>query len=241
VNDDNRIIKFSYVGTELELFAKAINWENYVGRKLWPYIAGSVIEVGAGLGGSKKYLCDRSNSRWPCLDPDENHVSHLKNLIAAGTMPPCCEARCGVLPISLATNMRIRSSISMFWSTSKMTKGRCASQPLISRRGGHIVMLSPAFNFLYSPFDKAIEHYRRYITKDAGRLTIPPLILKRVFFLDSLECFVSAVNRLVMRTSQPSIHQIQFWDKAIVPVSVLTDKIFGRLFGRSVVMIWQKK
>lgn len=28
--------------------------------------------------------------------------------------------------------------------------------------GGHIIVLSPAFQFLYNPFDKAIGHYRRY-------------------------------------------------------------------------------
>jgi hypothetical protein len=115
---------------------------------------------------------------------------------------------------------------------------RVAAAHLVA--GGHIVMLSPAFNFLYSPFDKAIGHYRRYTPKHAERLTVAPLTLKRVFFLDSVGYFVSAVNRLIVRTSQPSIHQIQFWDKAIVPVSVLTDRIFGGLFGRSVVMIWQK-
>jgi hypothetical protein len=86
--------------------------------------------------------------------------------------------------------------------------------------------------------DKAIGHYGRYTRKDAARLTVHPLTLKRVFFIDSLGYFVSAVIRLIMRASHPSIHQIQFWDKVIVPISGLTDKVFGRFFGR--VMIWQK-
>ena len=90
-------MQFCYVGTELEVFAKAANWKNYVGKKLRPYITGSVIEVGAGLGGSTKYLCDRSYVRWLCLDPDAKHALHLEGLIAAGKLPPCCEARCGVL------------------------------------------------------------------------------------------------------------------------------------------------
>ncbi len=75
---------FSYVGTELGLFANATNWKSYVSRKLRPYIEGGVIEVGAGIGGSTKYLCDRSYGRWLCLDPDANHVSHLKNSHCGG-------------------------------------------------------------------------------------------------------------------------------------------------------------
>jgi 2-polyprenyl-3-methyl-5-hydroxy-6-metoxy-1,4-benzoquinol methylase len=79
------------------LFAKATNWKNYMSRNLRPFIKGRVIVVGAGLGSSTTYLCNRSHVRWLCLDPDANHVSHLKDLIAAQKLPPCSEARCGVL------------------------------------------------------------------------------------------------------------------------------------------------
>jgi SAM-dependent methyltransferase len=231
--------QFSYLGTELELFEKATNWKSYVAKELGPYIAGSIIEVGAGRGGSTKYLCDRSHTRWICLDPDPNHVSHLKGLISARKLPPRCEARCGVLanlPKECADTIIYIDVLEHIEDDEK--EMRIASMHLVT--GGHIVMLSPAFNFLYSPFDQAIGHKRRYTRKDVGRLTVHPLTLKRVFFMDSLGYFVSAVNRLIMRASHPSIHQIQFWDKAIVPISGVTDKIFGHLFGRSVVMIWQK-
>jgi hypothetical protein len=232
---------FPYIGTELELFSRATNWKNYIGKNLRPHIVGSVIEVGAGLGGSTKYLCNDSHEHWLCLEPDANHASHLKGLISARKLPPCCEAKCGVLadlpPGECADTIIFIDVLEHIENDEE--EMRVAVSHLAT--GGHIVMLSPAFNFLYSPFDKAIGHYRRYSQKDAERLTVPPLALKQVFFLDSLGCFVSAANRLIMRASQPSVHQIQFWDKAIVPVSGLTDKLFGRLFGRSIVMIWQKK
>lgn len=69
--------------------------ENYVAKNLGPYIRGSVIEVGAGLG----YATEAMD------DPDANHVSHLKNPIAAGKLLPCCEGRCDVLATSLPTNI----------------------------------------------------------------------------------------------------------------------------------------
>ena len=240
MTDDELTTKFSYVGTELELFAQAINWKAYFGRKLRSYIAGSVVEVGAGLGGSTKYLCDRSCGRWLCLDPDASHVSHLNNLIATGRLPSYCEARCGVLadlaPDEHADTINYVDVLEHI--DDDEGEMRVAATHLAA--GGHIIMLSPAFTFLYSPFDKAVGHYRRYSQKDAERLTVPPLALKRVFYLDSFGWFVSAANRLIMRASHPSVHQIKFWDKAVVPVSSLTDKIFGRFFGRSIVMVWQK-
>jgi SAM-dependent methyltransferase len=229
-----------YVGSELECFAKATTWKRYLSRRLRPYIAQNVIEVGAGLGGSTEYLCDRMHARWLCLDPDAQHVSHLASRIAAGDLLPCCEARCGVLadlPPEESADTIIYVDVLEHIENDE-DEMRVAAARLIT--GGHIVALSPAFNFLYSPFDEAIGHYRRYAPKDAGRLTVSSLTLQRIFFLDSLGFFASAINRLITRRSQPLIHQIQIWDKAIVPMSVLTDKIFGRLFGKSVVMIWQK-
>jgi Methyltransferase domain len=233
--------EFCYIGGELELFANATNWKKYIGRKLRPYIAGNVIEVGAGLGSSTKYLCNRSHARWLCLDPDANHVSHLENLIAGRKLPLFCEARRGILadlaPDECADTIIYIDVLEHIENDEP--EMRIAAAHLAPR--GHIVALSPAFNSLYSPFDEAIGHYRRYARKDARRLTVQPLTLQALFFLDSAGFFASAVNRLILRKSQPSFRDIQIWDKVFVPVSVFSDKIFGRLFGKSIVMVWQIK
>jgi len=41
---------FTYAGTELELFALAINWKKYLGTQILPHLRGAVLEVGAGTG-----------------------------------------------------------------------------------------------------------------------------------------------------------------------------------------------
>ena len=232
--------EFSYVGTELELFAKATNWKNYVGRKLRPYIAGSVIEVGAGLGGSTKYLCDRSHVRWLCLDPDANHVSHLKDLIAARKLPPCCEARCGVLA-DLAPDECADTIIYIdVLEHIENDEGEMRVAATHLAAGGPHRNALASVQFSLQPLRRGYRALQTIRTQRCQTSNGSAADLGAIFFLDSSGYFVSALNRLIMRTSQPSVQQIQIWDKAIVPVSLLTDKIFGRLFGRSVVMIWQK-
>jgi hypothetical protein len=71
-------------------------------------------------------------------------------------------------------------------------------------------------------------------------LSCQSLTLQAKFFLDSAGFFLSAANRLFLRKSQASARDVQIWDQVIVPISVLTDKVFGSLFGRSIVMVWQK-
>jgi hypothetical protein len=45
-------MKQKYCGSELELFSMAINWKRYLAATVSRYVRGSVLEVGAGIGGS---------------------------------------------------------------------------------------------------------------------------------------------------------------------------------------------
>jgi hypothetical protein len=106
--------------------------------------------------------------------------------------------------------------------------------------GGHIVVLSPAFNWLYSPFDKAVGHFKRYVKGDVSRLSVAGLALRESFYLDSIGFFMSLVNRVFLKASMPSLGQIKFWDKVIIPISGYADRVLGAAFGRTIVMVWEK-
>ncbi|MGO9392528.1 class I SAM-dependent methyltransferase [Rhodoblastus sp.] len=232
--------ELTYPGAELDAFAEAINWKKYWSRKLRAYVSGSVIEVGAGLGGSTKYLCNDDHSQWLCLDPDPTHASHLKSLIAAGELPASCEVICGVLG-DLDPGVRV-DTILYIDVLEHIEKDedelRLAAAHL--KPGGRAIVLSPAFNSLYSEFDRAVGHHRRYIKRDAQRLTVQSLSLQRTFYLDSVGFFASLINRLFLRKSTPTKSQLRLWDRGMVPISIYTDMAFGSLFGKTIVMVWQK-
>jgi hypothetical protein len=229
-----------YQGSELELFGKAANWKRYWSSKVRPYIVGNVIEVGAGLGASTKYLCGQHEASWICLDPDPRFASHLVQRIGAGELPACCEARCGVLQ-DLDSNERADTILYidvLEHIESDETEMRAAAALL--NTGGRIVVLAPAFNWLYSPFDKTIGHVRRYTKFDAIRLTVPSLTLEDTFYLDSVGILASLANRLILRAASPTANQIQLWDRAMVPISVHVDRLLAYHFGRTIVMVWRK-
>ena len=196
--------EIAYRGAELELFAAAINWKKYWSSKLQPFITGSVIEVGAGLGNSTKYLYRPGASKWLCLDPDPDLISHLGQRIEKGDLPNTCHARCGVLadlaPEEMADTILYIDVLEHIEKDQE--EMRVASSHL--RPGGRIVVLAPAFEWLFSPFDKAIGHHRRYTPKDAKRLTVPELTLQEFFFLDSMGLFASLANRLLLKAKAPS-------------------------------------
>jgi hypothetical protein len=108
------------------------------------------------------------------------------------------------------------------------------------RTSGCIVVLSPAHQYLFSPFDAAIGHFRRYNRRSLRRITPPTLVLESMYYLDSVGLAASLSNVIFLRQSLPTIAQIQFWDRWIIPISRITDKVFRYRLGKTIVAVWRK-
>src|SRR5437016_6249527 len=84
-------MQYTYTGKELELFSKARRWKRYLNLLLRPYIGGHILEVGAGIGGTTAILCDGSQKRWVCLEPDFQMTAQLRESIESAQLPRICE------------------------------------------------------------------------------------------------------------------------------------------------------
>src|SRR5262249_21436916 len=89
--------------------------------------------------------------------------------------------------------------------------------------GGHLVVLSPAHSWLFSRFDQAIGHFRRYTAKALEALTPAKLRVVKSYYLDSVGLLASAANRLLLAQSLPTARQIHCWDNFMVPCSRILD------------------
>jgi hypothetical protein len=208
---------------------------------LRPYARGTVIEVGAGLGSTTLHLCTHSEvRRWICLEPDAAFAANLEIMSHNGVLPSYCEIKNGILsdlsPHTVADSIFYIDVLEHIKDDTQ--EMRLAASYL--EAGGWLVVLSPAFNCLFSPFDRAIGHFRRYSRRDTRRLTVPGLSLERVFFLDSVGILASLANKIILKSNVPSIDQIRFWDQQIVPISIYLDRLVGWAAGRSIVMVWKK-
>ncbi|NIQ14480.1 MAG: methyltransferase type 12, partial [Candidatus Dadabacteria bacterium] len=82
---------------------------------------------------------------------------------------------------------------------------------------GTLIILSPAHQWLFSEFDEAIGHHRRYTKATLLKIIPDELNLINIRYLDSIGLFASLANRVLMRKSIPSMNQIKFWDRVMVP------------------------
>jgi 2-polyprenyl-3-methyl-5-hydroxy-6-metoxy-1,4-benzoquinol methylase len=105
---------------------------------------------------------------------------------------------------------------------------------------GHLIILAPAHPFLYSEFDAAIGHHRRYTRGMFADQYDGGIRAASVKYLDSAGLLVSLGNRLLLRSSQPSKRQLIFWDQVLIPISRITDRILQYQLGRSILIIYRK-
>jgi len=234
------MIPMRYVGTELDVFANATNWKNYVRDTLRPYIRGAVLEVGAGKGSFTRALSGIECTGWLCLEPDPKLADEIRLATCANELPSHVSVAVGSeadLPHNRVFDTVLYLDVLEHISKDAPELKHAARRLSV---GGRLIVLSPAFSMLYSPFDAAIGHYRRYTLKSLDHIRPPDVDREAGFYLDAPGALLSLTNRFVLRSAEPSLNQIIFWDRFVVPLARVFDPVVGRRFGRSVIMIWRK-
>ncbi len=229
---------FKYPGEELVLFQHATHWKKYFSGQIKPYIKGTVLEVGAGIGSTTILLNDGSAGQWLMLEPDAQLSTQLKSKIETKGLPGNCLIQTGTIDQLSSTFDTIIYIDVLEHIENDVEEMKKAAQLLSS--GGHIIVLSPAFNFLYSRFDKAIGHRRRYNRKMLRNITPADLHICSNRYYDTVGYFASLMNKLFLRQKYPTLKQVMFWDKWMVPVSKISDKLFLHSFGKSIIAVWKK-
>ena len=231
---------YEYVGEELDLFALAVNWKQYFRSELAAFIRGGVLEVGAGIGETTRHLCDGRQRSWLCLEPDAALAARLRSMTAGGTLSPMPRVEVGTVG-DLDANLRFDTILYIdVLEHIEDDAGELTRAAALLAPGGCIVVLSPAFNFLYSEFDRAIGHFRRYTMRSLAGIFPAELRRKRLHYLDGVGFLASLANRALLHQSAPSRSQIELWDRRMIPVSRYIDLLVRRFFGRSVVAVYER-
>jgi SAM-dependent methyltransferase len=232
--------EFKYVGSELDLFAAVRNWKNYWSRQIKPFLKGDVLEVGAGIGSNTRLLDTGVRGRWVCLEPDSALIDQLIANLAETESYRAYETVCGTLTSlgdqQFDTIIYIDVLEHIENDHEELRQAASHLQP-----GGHLVVLSPAHQRLFSPFDAAIGHFRRYNRAMLRAASPASLKFERIKYIDSAGLILSAANMLLLRQSMPTKAQLHIWDTYVIPVSRVLDPCMFNMLGKSIIGIWQKE
>jgi 2-polyprenyl-3-methyl-5-hydroxy-6-metoxy-1,4-benzoquinol methylase len=185
---------------------------------------GKVLDMGAGIGTFAERVSAKGyNVR--CVEPDETQRRQIeeKGLPASASAEELEDNSVDYI-YSLNVLEHIENDVEALrlWTTKL-------------KPGGKILVYVPAFNVLYSLYDKAVGHYRRYRKRTLVRCFVSAgLQVQTVKYADSVGFFVALIYKWINRSGKLNGGSLSFFDKFIFPVSRLCDFFCSSLFGKNV-------
>jgi len=228
-----------YIGDELDFFKNATNWKRYFSNKILNSIQGDVLEVGAGIGVNSIFLTKRVEkiTSYTWIEPDEKLAFQIeenstkinieRKTIINGTIKTVADKKFDTI-----IYIDVLEHIDKSQNEIKLAK-QCL------KFNGRLIILVPAYNFLFNNFDKKIGHFRRYNKKTLLADINSELSIVKLFYLDSIGFFASLMNTFLLKKELPSHANIRLWDSYMIPLSKGLDKIFFNSFGKSLIGIFQ--
>lgn len=239
--DPSNLSEFIYSGEELDHFAYASNWKGYWSSQIAPFIGTSVIEIGAGIGSTAKSLNTKHYEKWLAVEPDITMYQRIEN--AKGTLdyPKNMDTLLGTSR-NVPTNESYDSAlyIDVLEHIEDDHEELSHIQKCLSK-GGRVIILSPAHQWLFSEFDAKVGHYRRYDIASLTKTIPAGFTILKIQYLDSVGMLASLVNKWFLKSESPTQAQILFWDRIIVKTSIFLDRMLGFRFGKTILCILQKE
>ena len=199
-----------------------------------------MLEVGAGIGANVPYLYTDRVERMVLLEPDPDLFTRLSRRMDAEypAEVTCVNGTLDALPMAHAFDAILYIDVLEHIADDAAALAAAATR---LRPGGRLIVLAPAHQVLYSEFDRAIGHFRRYDTRSLTRVGPEGCRLAHVRYLDSVGLLASLANAVLLRRSTPSQRQIRFWDRVLVRCSRLVDGLCRYRLGKTIIAVWEKR
>ena len=223
-----------YPGAELDNFDRAVIWRKYIFLQIKKFINGNVLEVGAGIGSFTSNYKDIPN-QITLSEVDKENLSKIKDKFKNTNFNFTSE---------ITKNIDKKFDTIMYLNVLEHIKDDNEEISNAFKKlnpKGYLIILVPAHNKLYSKFDKAIGHYRRYEIEFFKKIKINDSKLINLSYLDSPGYFLYYLNKIFFKEEvYPSKLKIFIWDKFFTPITYFLDKILMYKFGKNILYIIQK-
>jgi len=224
-----------YPEIALERFDKANFWILYFVFKIRKFLKDDILEVGAGCGSfTKGYM--KNFQSITLTDTDNGSYNLLKkNFIN--------EKKITVLN-SLTKDINKKFNTILYFNVLEHVKEdkleiKNALDKLNS--GGHLIILVPAHQKIYSKLDKAVGHYKRYDISFFKENKFENSEIVKLHFLDFFGYSLYHLNKIFFREeTYPTTIKIFIWDKIFTPLTTIVDFLTGYKFGKNILCIYTK-
>ena len=214
----------------LEDLTSAANYRAWLASLALPHLGEHAIEIGSGLGDYAREWADLG-VRMTASDAQPERLELLRRRFDGDDRVDVVEYLApaevdGDYSAAVAYNVleHIPDDVGALTSFARLT-----------RAGGAIVLLVPAFEFAMGRFDRAVGHQRRYTLPTLGSaLTRAGLRVERMHYVNSLGLVAWFLGMRVLRMTPREGPLLTAWDRAVVPVLRRLEAHRSPPFGQSV-------
>lgn len=222
-------------------FAPAFNKWMY--SEISAYSKGEILEIGSGLGNISTHFIE-NGSLITLSDIDNFYIQHLQKEF------PQLQPGKTLLSIDLTkenfknnySNLAEKFDTVFLLNVLEHLENEANAIQncnYLLKKNGTLIILVPAYSFLFSEMDKALNHHRRYTS---GKLTEiiskENFTIKKSFYFNALGIGAWLYGKL-MKYKSPPDSKMKFYDK-LTAIGKIVDKILFNKLGLSVIVIANK-
>ena len=224
-----------YPEIALERFDKANIWIKYIIIKIKKFLQDDILEVGAGCGSFTKSYMKKFESI-TLTDMDENSFNLLKKIFSDEKKIKIL--KCNTKDIGKKFNTLLYFNVLEHIKDDKLEIKDALDKLNI---GGHLIILVPAHQKIYSKLDKAVGHYKRYEIDFFKENKFENSEIVKLHFLDFFGYSLYHLNKIFFKEeTYPTNLKIFIWDKIFTPFTIIVDFLTGYKFGKNILCIYKK-
>lgn len=228
-----------YPPEDLEAMCAGQNYVQWIHSFFEPYIAGSVAEVGAGIGVYSKVLLESPKlDDLTVFEPSANLVGQLAVVVEHGARPTKCLNSFFEVEPGKRYDTVIYINVMEHIQDDGVEMGKVYDA--LGERGKLLVFV-PALPFLYSENDRKVGHYRRYTKKELiGKTERAGFRIVEQRYFDSLGVLSWLICCKWMKMT-PEEGSVSLYDKLFVPALRVLEGIAPPMIGKNLLLVAEKE
>jgi len=209
-----------------------------------PYMGGRILEVGSGIGNISSQFV-RHGLSLTLSDYSDEYCGYLRKKFSSEPLVRT------VIKINLAdanferTHARLLGSFDTVFALNVVEhiqddRLAIANCHRLLAQGGQLILLMPAYQFLYNRYDRQLGHYRRYSRRSMDSLLSTKFGVVRTWYYNLGGIFGWFVFGTVFRGKHIREWQMSAYDK-LVGLFQLADRVTFNRVGLSILGVGKKE
>ena len=222
-----------YDGFELEHFDSAHNFRKYQLFLIKNYISDKFLEVGPGKGGFTFFYGNLVNKPM-LIEPEKKLYKILKKNLKKKKF---------IIKNCTIDKINNKFDTIIYFDVLEHIKYDIKEVSIASKKvkkNKYLIFNVPAYQSLYSDFDKSVGHYKRYNKKDFLKISKKTgLKIEKLIYYDSIGFLFLILNRVFSLKQSNLKNKLYLWN-LLIPLSRLIDFLTFNKFGKSLLCVFKK-